>query len=158
MTWSKFLYGFNAGNADLTGTSLPMFTILIVDDEPQISHMMRRLFERVGWHAACVDDSRNAAVAVEKLCVDAVLLDMMMPGIDGFGVLQQIRTNPATAHVPVVLYSALSDENVISRAKALGADDYIVKTTPMQQIIDRLGKFAHHDPAGRPKGLACRAA
>ena len=119
-----------------------MFTLLIVDDEPQICHMMRRLFERVGWQSVCVDDSRRAAWTARKIRPGAVLLDLMMPGLDGLDVLAQLRANPETADLPVVLYTAVSDELTRARARAAGASDYIVKPTPVREIVERLSRFA----------------
>jgi DNA-binding response OmpR family regulator len=118
-----------------------MFTVLIVDDEPQICHMMRRLFERVGWQSVCVDDSRRAAWTARKIRPGVVLLDLMMPGLDGLDVLAQLRGNPETADLPVVLYTAVSDAQTRARAMAAGASDYIVKPTPVREIVERLARF-----------------
>ena len=127
-----------------------MFTVCIIDDEAPICDILRRLFRRVGWEATCLTDSTIAFPTLRAAPADAVLLDLMMPGVDGFGVLAALRSDPVTAKVPVIFYSAVSDEAVKARAREAGADDYIVKTTPFKQILERL---AVYDP-GRPAGQA----
>jgi DNA-binding response OmpR family regulator len=119
-----------------------MFTVCIIDDEAPICDILRRLFKRVGWEATCLTDSTIAYPTLKVSPVDAVLLDLMMPGLDGFGVLKAIRSDPVTASVPVIFYSAVSDEAVKARAREAGANDYIVKTTPFKQILERLAVYA----------------
>jgi len=118
-----------------------MFTVCIIDDEAPICDILRRLFQRVGWQATCLTDSTIAYPTLRATPADAVLLDLMMPGIDGFGVLAAIRGDPVLAKTPVIFYSAVSDEAVKARARAAGADDYIVKTTPFKQILERLAVY-----------------
>ena len=119
-----------------------MFTVCIIDDEAPTCDMLRRLFRRVGWDATCLTDSTLAHPTLRATPADAVLLDLMMPGLDGFGVLKALRSDPVTARVPVIFYSAVSDEAVKARARAAGADDYIVKTTPFKQILETLTLYA----------------
>jgi DNA-binding response OmpR family regulator len=125
-----------------------MFTVCIIDDEAPICDMLRRLFQRVGWAATCLTDSTVAYRALKAAPVDAVLLDLMMPGVDGFGVLAAIRSDPVLATTPVIFYSAVSDEAVKERARAAGANDYIVKTTPFKQLLERLSRYAEQRPGG----------
>lgn len=118
-----------------------MFTVCIIDDEAPICDILRRLFQRVGWQATCLTDSTIAHPTLRAAPADAVLLDLMMPGLDGFGVLAAIRSDPVLAATPVIFYSAVSDEAVKARARAAGANDYIVKTTPFKQILERLAVY-----------------
>jgi DNA-binding response OmpR family regulator len=120
----------------------PTPTILIIDDETQTSDVLRRLFERAGWLAPCVNDSRAAATVLRTIRPDVVLLDLMMPNIDGMGVLRAIRGDAAIAGTPVVMYSAVSDEQMRLRALAAGANDYIVKTTSFNEIRERVTRVA----------------
>ena len=120
-----------------------MAKILIVDDHVDTCEILRRLFQRAGWEATCVTDSTAAPGAVRTSACDAVLLDVMMPEMDGFGVLSAIRSDPQTADTPVVMYSALRDEEVLLRAIEAGANDYILKGTPFGQIRERIAAVAH---------------
>lgn len=128
-----------------------MFTVCIIDDEAPICDILRRLFQRVGWAATCLTDSTVAYRTLKAAPVDAVLLDLMMPGVDGFGVLAAIRSDPALAKTPVIFYSAVSDEAVKARARAAGANDYIVKTTPFKQILERLSRYAEQRTVEAPQ-------
>jgi DNA-binding response OmpR family regulator len=128
-----------------------MFTVCIIDDEAPICDILRRLFQRVGWAATCLTDSTVAYRTLKAAPVDAVLLDLMMPGVDGFGVLAAIRSDPVLANTPVIFYSAVSDEAVKDRARAAGANDYIVKTTPFKQILERLSRYAEQRTADAPQ-------
>jgi DNA-binding response OmpR family regulator len=118
-----------------------MAKILIVDDQPEVCEVMQRLFKAMGWASDCLTDPRTVHDAVRGTKPDVVLLDVMMPDLDGFGVLRAIRTDPDIATTPVVMYSAVNDEKTVDRALAAGADDYIVKGTPFKQIRDRVGLY-----------------
>ena len=118
-----------------------MAKILIVDDQPEVCDVMQRLFKAMGWQSQCLTDPTTVHAAVRDVRPDVVLLDVMMPELDGFGVLQAIRSDPDIATVPVVMYSAVNDEKTVDRALAAGADDYIVKGTPFKQIRDRVGLY-----------------
>jgi DNA-binding response OmpR family regulator len=139
----------------------PTFTVLIVDDEPQMSDLLRRLFERAGWLAPCVNDSREAATVLRSIRPDVVLLDLMMPTLDGLAVLRAIRADAAIEGTPVVMYSALGDERTRQAAIEAGANDYIVKTTPFNEIRERVTKLALAGSAmsvGKCRGATPRAA
>jgi len=121
----------------------PMAKILIVDDHADTCEILRRLFVRAGWEAVCVTDSLAAQGAVRASACNAVLLDVMMPELDGFGVLSAIRSDPQTADTPVVMYSALRDDETLWRARAAGANDYVPKGTPFGQLRERVAAVVH---------------
>ena len=118
-----------------------MAKILIVDDQPEVCDVMQRLFKAMGWDSECLTDPRAVHGLVRERRPDVILLDVMMPELDGFGVLRVIRSDPDLATTPVVMYSAVNDEKTVDRALAQGADDYIVKGTPFKQIRDRVGLY-----------------
>jgi DNA-binding response OmpR family regulator len=120
-----------------------MAKIVIVDDHADTCEILRRLFQRAGWDAVCVTDSLAAQGAVRESACDAVLLDVMMPDLDGFGVLSAIRADPRTAETPVVMYSALRDEETLWKARQAGANDYVPKGTPFGQLRERVAAVAH---------------
>ena len=125
-----------------------MFTVLIVDDEPDVCDLMRRVFERAGWTAVCRSDPTLVPSVLRSLNIDVVLTDLMMPALDGIGVVRAVRasSSAAVAGVPVVIYSAVSDESVIARAREAGADDYLVKPTPVAAVVGRVGRAAGARP------------
>jgi sigma-B regulation protein RsbU (phosphoserine phosphatase) len=125
-----------------------MSTVFIVDDQRDLCDLLRRLFEKAGHPAYCVTDPTQAAAVLRAHPADVVLLDVMMPVVDGFGVLDAIRSDPALATTPVVMYSALSDEGTRMRALAAGANDYIVKGLRFSDIQQRLAPYLSSPPEG----------
>jgi DNA-binding response OmpR family regulator len=118
-----------------------MGTVYIVDDQFDLCDLLRRLFEKAGHPAVCVTDPTTVTQSLHVRRADVVLLDIMMPVIDGFGVLQAIRADPALATTPVVMYSALSDDATRRRALDAGANDYIVKGLRFSDIQQRLAPY-----------------
>src|SRR5258706_10832025 len=120
-----------------------MANILIVDDHFDTCDTLRRLFQRSGWCAACLTEGVETPQRLHECHADVVLLAVMMPKVDGFGVLTAIRSDPCIAQTPVVMYSALSDEKTRRRAQAAGANDYVIKGTPFAQIEERVADLIH---------------
>ncbi|HEY7118191.1 MAG TPA: response regulator [Tepidisphaeraceae bacterium] len=120
-----------------------MANILIVDDQPEVCDVLRRLFKVSGWSADCITDPKSVYDTVRQRRPDVVMLDIMMPELDGFGILGAIRNDPEVRTIPVVMYSALDDEKTVDRALGAGADDYIVKGTPFRQIKERVGLYVN---------------
>lgn len=110
--------------------------ILIIEDDRFISKMYQTKLSLEGY---TVETAENGALGVEKIKSfqpDMVLLDIIMPEMDGFGVLEAIRDDDSINSTPVVVMSNLAQEDHLKRAKALGAKDYIVKSqlTPMDVV------------------------
>ncbi len=110
--------------------------LLIIEDDRFIAKMYQTKLNLEGYD---VEVAENGAVGVEKIKSfepDLVLLDIIMPEMDGFGVLEAIRDDDAINSTPVVVMSNLAQEDHLKRAKALGAKDYIVKSqfTPMDVV------------------------
>ncbi len=121
-----------------------MANILIVDDHADLCRPLTRLF-RIDGHAA--DFALSGEEALGKMAVadalpDLLLLDFMMPGMDGLEVLRRVREDPRTAGVPVVMYSAVGDQQFASHALAKGANEYVVKgTVDFPALKSRLAKY-----------------
>ena len=91
----------------------------------------------------CVGDGAVAAQRLREIQAEVVLLDVMMPDVDGFGVLAQIRSDPQTSRTTVVMYSALADEATKARAREAGADGYLVKGVSFDLVRERLAEYMH---------------
>ena len=121
-----------------------MAMVLVVDDNVDICRALGRLVRRAGYDAEWVSDGYQA---VDKLRVresppDLVILDEMMPGLDGLGVLRQIREDPRTARVPVVMFTAMYDHTFRDRALAAGATDVWVKGSfDLDRLPDELSRL-----------------
>jgi CheY-like chemotaxis protein len=115
--------------------------VLVVDDSPDTCRAIKRLLHTAGHTAACLPDGLAALeyLADRKPCV--VLLDLMMPGIDGMEVLRRIRREPALADLPVVLYTAVSDPDVWRQGLKLGAQQVALKSGGWEVLYPLLRPF-----------------
>ena len=104
-----------------------MAKVLVVDDNDDACHMMARLVQRCGHESVCAMSGEQALEYLRAHPVALVILDNMMPGIHGLEVLRQLRLNPSTARLPVVMWSAVADQQFITHALSKGATDYWVK-------------------------------
>jgi adenylate cyclase len=114
------------------------FRVLIVDDDPDMSAYLGHLLKQLGMKAETIDDGRTAIERVAAMRPDLVLLDVMMPGASGFEICQKLKTNEATALIPVVLVTALEDHE--SRVKGIdaGADDFLSKPIRREELRARV--------------------
>src|SRR6202140_5630979 len=118
--------------------------IVIADDNADMRDYLRRLLrERYRVHA--VSNGEDAVRAARELNADLVLPDVMMPGLDGFGVLRALRSDPKTQSKPVILLSARAGEESRVEGLQAGADDYLVKPFASRELLARVG--AHLRPA-----------
>ena len=102
--------------------------ILVVDDNEDNRYTLTRRLQREGWtDLATAENGREALTLVAKERFDLVLLDIMMPEINGYEVLKQLKTDPATRDIPVLMISALSEFESVVRCIELGAEDYLPK-------------------------------
>lgn len=119
-----------------TGTS--MATILVVDDmEANRAVLMRRL-EKFGFDVACVDSGRAALAAIARSLPDIILLDYMMPQMNGIEVLRELRSTIATEAVPVIMVTARAEADVTVKALEAGADDYVTKPIDFDVLRARI--------------------
>src|SRR6186713_1547848 len=118
-----------------------MNKILIVEDDQLVATAYRRRFKDAGWQAEWAPDGVEGIKAVGLLKPDVVLLDLLMPRLDGIEVLKYIRAHPDLKNLPVVVFSNSYMTNLIERAWRAGADQCLMKaaTTP-QALFDAIGK------------------
>jgi CheY-like chemotaxis protein len=109
--------------------------ILVVDDEAGNRDLLRRRLEREGYAVLCAEGGREALAVVAREVVDLILLDMLMPELDGLAVLGHLKGDPATRDLPVIVISALDDVQAIARCIEAGAEDYLPK--PFEPAILR---------------------
>jgi len=113
-------------------------TILIADDEPSARDTLEALLFREGYDLAFASDGPEALAKATQLSPDLILLDVMMPGMDGFEVCQRLRANPLLAEVPVIMVTALGDRDSRLRGIDAGADDFVSKPLDKTELQARV--------------------
>lgn len=112
--------------------------VLVVDDDPDIVHFVRVNLELEGFEVETASDGRTGIDAVLETRPDLVLLDVMMPGMDGIAALRELRSNPAAANTSVILLTAKSLPEDRVRGLELGADDYVTKPFDVTELMARV--------------------
>jgi DNA-binding response OmpR family regulator len=112
-----------------------MHRILIVDDEPNIVLALELLMKKEGYEVHTVDDGERAVQAAKDLQPDLILLDIMMPKMDGYEVCQRIRSDALLKDVSIIMLTAKGREVEREKGLALGADHYITKPFSTRQVV-----------------------
>jgi two-component system KDP operon response regulator KdpE len=125
--------------------------VLVVDDEVRITSMMRMNLEAEGVRVIAASNGREALDAIREEIPDIVILDVMMPGMDGYETLRRIRTS---SQVPVIMLTAKDEENDRIKGLELGADDYIGKPFSYRELVSRIKAVLrrHYQPAPSAPG------
>jgi DNA-binding response OmpR family regulator len=115
--------------------------VLVVDDEPNIVMSLRFLMEREGFEVEVAPTGEAALEALGQAPADLVLLDVMMPKLDGFEVCQRIRGNPVWAGTKIVMLTAKGREVERDKGLALGADEYVTKPFSTRELVARVKRI-----------------
>lgn len=111
--------------------------VLVVDDNADLRDYISRLL-RPRWRVATAADGRSALAAVRHLRPDLLLTDVMMPGLDGHGLLRELRADPELKDLPVIMLSARAGEEEVLAGTAGGADDYVVKPFSARELVAKI--------------------
>jgi PAS domain S-box-containing protein len=130
--------------------------ILLVDDNSDLRDYVGRLLRSQGWTVESVSDGLMALETARARVPDLVLTDVMMPGLDGLALLRELRNDPRTTNVPVVVLSARAGEESRVQGAASGADDYLVKPFSAQELVARVGVHMRLGQQRRDAELALR--
>ena len=130
--------------AQLDGSGRPV--VLVVEDNPQAAQLLGRHLERGGFAMAWAQDGRQAIAIAHELKPAAITLDILLPEVDGWEVLSELRRDPATHDIPVVVVSVVDDTAL---GRALGATDYLVKPVDGRILIDKLRRYLGTAPNRR---------
>ena len=143
--------GAVSGMAHVRGGELPVVHVLVVEDDPRLSAAIRRALRAEAIVADVVATGREAVMAVRAGEFDAVVLDVMLPDVDGFEICRQLRDE--RLWVPVIMVTAR--DAVEDRVRGLdgGADDYLVKPFSIAELLARLRALARRGPVERPAAL-----
>jgi DNA-binding response OmpR family regulator len=116
--------------------------ILVVEDDLEQSELLCFNLKKAGFAIGTAVDGIQALKKARSLLPDLILLDLMLPEMDGFAVCEILRRDPATAGVPIIMLTALSSELARINGLALGADDYVTKPFNLKDLIARIRRVA----------------
>ena len=115
-----------------------MSRILIVDDEKNVAELIKYNLEIAGYETTMVHDGKSAVDTVKTGEYDLVILDIMLPEIDGFSILRYIRSSEGITDIPVIMLTAKASESDIVLGLEIGADDYMVKPFKINELVARV--------------------
>ena len=127
-------------------------TVLVCDDDPLILELLKHRLAERGYWVELARDGREGLAKVAARLPDLIVLDAMMPRIDGFDMLRQLRENEETRRIPVIMLTARRGERDVLDALKLGADDFISKPFIPEELLSRLSRLLNTRRADRPAG------
>ena len=135
-----------------------MRSLLLVDDDDNTCEAIQRLLGRMGYVVVCANNGRDALAVLDDVHFDLVILDWMMPEMDGLDVLRRLREAPHTRQTKVVLYSAADNPKITQEALRLGASDCVLKSGGFFALYDRIEQLLPSGDSPEPPAGAARTA
>jgi twitching motility two-component system response regulator PilH len=111
--------------------------VLIVDDSPTEVHVMQKALEQHGFRTACAADGSEAIRKARELHPDLILMDIVMPGLNGFQATRQLANDPETRAIPVIMVTSKAQESDRVWGLRQGAVDYIVKPVVVEKLVQK---------------------
>jgi DNA-binding response OmpR family regulator len=132
--------------------------VLVVEDDPDIAELVARYLEKAGYTATRVSSGRDALDAVRAKAPDLIVLDVMLPHVDGLEVCRLLRANDHTASIPIIMLTARAEESERIVGLEMGADDYLAKPFSPNELVARVRALLRRAqrvgaPSGRPLSL-----
>ena len=132
--------------------------VLVVEDDPDIADLVARYLEKAGYTATRVSSGRDALDAVRAKAPDLIVLDVMLPHVDGLEVCRLLRANDHTASIPIIMLTARAEESERIVGLEMGADDYLAKPFSPNELVARVRALLRRAqradaPSGRPLSL-----
>lgn len=110
------------------------WSVLVVDDEPMARTLLRLMLVRAGFDVVEAEDGFDALDKLKQDAPDVMILDVMMPGMDGFSVCETVRAAPTTSELPIIMLSAKTDLDSVNRGLRLGANKYLTKPISPEEL------------------------
>ncbi|HEY3065549.1 MAG TPA: GAF domain-containing protein [Methylomirabilota bacterium] len=132
-----------APTAFVEGPGPALGTVLVIDDEPAVRDLMQRFLSKEGFRVVLAPGGEEGLRLARELRPDAITLDVMMPGMDGWAVLSALKADPGLADIPVVMLTIVDDKNL---GYALGAADYLTKPIDRQRLVTVLRQHRRDRP------------
>ena len=117
---------------------MTMLKIITIDDDPVVRTLIKKTFSSLGFEVITAADGFEGLQAIENNQPDIIFLDIMMPIIDGLEVLKRIKATPKIAKIPVIMFTAISDGQMVVESSKFGAEDYIIKPFQSSVLIQKV--------------------
>ena len=130
-----------------SGAEAGVSRVLVIDDDADLGRVIRRVLELEGYDVLLSDDGLRGLAAAQRQRPDAIVLDLMMPVMDGYLVLEQLRNDARTRDVPVVVLSAVAFEETRERVEAAGASAFLTKPFEPDHLSRALYSLIGTEPA-----------
>ena len=119
-----------------------MAKILIIEDDPYVQRMYKRIFAHQKYQTELTSTGEEGLNVAKSKLPDLILLDIMLPGLNGIEVLKELKDDPKTKTIPVLMLTNVGEEDIVRQANELGADSYMVKAdfTP-DQLLAQIKKY-----------------
>lgn len=112
--------------------------ILLVEDEANLRELVKARLEANGYEVATVADGFNAIVQARRLRPDLIILDLMIPNIDGYAVCRVLKSTPELSSIPIIMFTARTSLDDMRRGKEMGADAYLTKPFRPEEMLDKI--------------------
>ncbi|MDJ0738922.1 MAG: response regulator [Gammaproteobacteria bacterium] len=118
-----------------------MAKILIVDDSPTELHVLAKILKQGGHEAVTASDGETGIAAAQAQAPDAILMDVVMPGINGFQATRKLSRNPKTQHIPVLMVTTKDQDTDKEWGMRQGAKGYLVKPVDSRELLKKIGEL-----------------
>lgn len=125
---------------------MPSPTILVIDDDEANRLVLSHLLTKKGVRVVAMEDGASGLVAAAEHLPDCIVLDVFMPGEDGFSILKKLKSDPTLADIPVVMFTIVKTEAIKQRALAAGAEAVTTKPFDMREIVDTILQHTRRPP------------
>lgn len=123
----------------------------MVEDEEDILALIHFNLIKVGYNAECASDGEEALTLIAAKRPDLILLDLMLPGIDGLEICRRLRSGDSATEIPIIMLTACGEEEDVVRGLELGADDYITKPFSIKVLLARVQAVLRHRSTLQPE-------
>lgn len=125
--------------------------LLVIDDDAAVTELLALLLKSHGYDVSAVNNGPDGIIILREKKIDLVILDLMMPDMDGWDVCRKVR---GFSNVPIIVLSALNDPSMIASILDTGADDYLVKPTPSSVLIAHIKQLVRRTATGSLQAAA----
>ena len=126
--------------------------VLVVDDEEDILELLSHILSKEGYKVRCAVSGEEALARVKSEIPDLIVLDLMLPGIDGFEVARRLKEDAKTSHLPIIMLTAKTEESDVVTGLEIGAHDYVTKPFSPKVLIARMRAVLRRMDKGENKG------